>query len=93
MLGRPRHSPHLYICAPVLFRPFHLCTCRWQLGGFFGVLESVESVAGLLGPTLGGLLATAHEHAALGAVVSCYAFVFALVAIFYNAHVAAAMLV
>ena len=61
-----------------------------ELGGFFGVLESVESVAGLLGPTLGGLLARTHEHAALGAVVTCYALVFALVALFYNAHVARA---
>merc|ERR1712070_741229 len=32
-----------------------------QLGGFFGVLESVESVAGLVGPMLGGLLARAHS--------------------------------
>jgi len=61
-----------------------------QLGGLFGVLESVESVAGMVGPTLGGLLSrTAAETGTLGAVVGCYALAFTLVAVFFQTHVIA----
>merc|ERR1712113_1182864 len=58
-----------------------------QLGGFFGVMESVENVAGMIGPALGGLLAQAGPHATLGAVVGCYAAAFALVSLFFTPHV------
>lgn len=58
-----------------------------QLGGFFGVMESVENVAGMIGPALGGLLAQAGQHATLGAVVGCYAAAFALVSLFFTPHV------
>lgn len=51
-----------------------------QLGGLFGVLESVESVAGMVGPAAGGLLSRYHEHATLTAVLGAYALAFALVA-------------
>ena len=52
-----------------------------------GVLESVESVAGMIGPALGGLLAAAHEHATLTAVCSCYGAAFLLVLLFFERHV------
>ena len=59
-----------------------------QLGGLFGVLESVESVAGLVGPTLGGLLSTAAwPHATLTAVCGAYGAAFLLVALFFGKHV------
>jgi len=60
-----------------------------QLGGLFGVLESVESVAGIIGPSLGGLLSrTAFgAQATLGAVVGCYALAFLLVSLFFGTHV------
>lgn len=53
-----------------------------DLGGLFGVLASVESVAGIAGPVLGGGLAsTIHPvWGPMGAVVGLYALVFGLVA-------------
>jgi len=59
-----------------------------QLGGFFGFLESVESSAGIIGPTLGGLLSKAsYEHATLAAVCAAYACAFVLVFLFFGTHV------
>merc|ERR1712232_878618 len=55
-----------------------------QLGGFFGVMESVENVAGMVGPALGGLLAQAGQHATLGAVIGCYAAAAALVSLCFT---------
>jgi MFS family permease len=52
-----------------------------ELGGLFGVLASVESIAGIAGPVLGGALAT-KVHPVQGpliAVLSLYGVVFALV--------------
>ena len=61
-----------------------------QLGGLFGVLESVESIAGMVGPALGGLISrTWQEHGALAAVVSCYAMAFTLIALFFGKCVVA----
>ncbi|KAL1495436.1 hypothetical protein AB1Y20_016804 [Prymnesium parvum] len=61
-----------------------------QLGGLFGVLESVESVAGMFGPALGGLISSYSEGATLVAVCSCYAVAFLIVLLFFNRHVVAA---
>ena len=59
-----------------------------QLGGLFGVLESVESVAGMVGPFLGGLLsAYSQEYGTLAAVISCYGLAFVLVGAFFRVHV------
>ena len=61
-----------------------------QLGGLFGILESVESIAGMVGPTAGGLLSkTGGEMGTLGAVVSCYGCALLLVALFFHTHVVA----
>jgi len=62
-----------------------------QLGGFYGVMESVENVAGMVGPALGGLLARVDGFpATLVAVVCFYAAAFVLVALFFNTHVSGA---
>ena len=58
-----------------------------QLGGLFGVLESVESVAGMVGPALGGLLAQAGANAVLAAVCSAYGVASLLVFCFFDKHV------
>jgi len=59
-----------------------------QLGGLFGVLESVESIAGMVGPAAGGLLSrTFHDEGTVTAVCCCYAFAFVLVSLFFNKHV------
>jgi DHA1 family tetracycline resistance protein-like MFS transporter len=51
-----------------------------ELGGLFGILASVESVAGIVGPILGGALAKVEaEQAPLVAVVGLYGIVFAMV--------------
>merc|ERR1712232_595637 len=49
-----------------------------ELGGLFGVLGSVESLAGIAGPILGGLLARMIHpiHGPLGAVLFLYGAVF-----------------
>ncbi|CAK0807317.1 unnamed protein product [Prorocentrum cordatum] len=67
------------------------CSCLAdgdQLGGFFGVMESVESIAGMVGPTIGGLAAARHADLPLAAVCSSYAAAFVLVLLFFGRHVA-----
>jgi hypothetical protein len=58
-----------------------------QLGGLFGVMESVESVAGMVGPTLGGLAAARHPQLPLAAVCGSYGVAFVLVVLFFKKHV------
>jgi MFS family permease len=54
-----------------------------QVGGLFGLLESVESVAGMVGPSVGGLISRSRgANATLIAVCGCYASAFALVVAF-----------
>eukprot|EP00566_Odontella_aurita_P014808 CAMPEP_0113526224 /NCGR_PEP_ID=MMETSP0015_2-20120614/624_1 /TAXON_ID=2838 /ORGANISM="Odontella" /LENGTH=341 /DNA_ID=CAMNT_0000424529 /DNA_START=19 /DNA_END=1044 /DNA_ORIENTATION=+ /assembly_acc=CAM_ASM_000160 len=56
-----------------------------EVGGLFGVLEAVESVAGMVGPVLGGALALIHPvNAPLYAVVGLYLVVFFLVSLGYE---------
>lgn len=55
-----------------------------ELGGLFGVLEAVEAVAGMVGPALGGLLATSGEGLALASVCVCYGLTFALVVLTFD---------
>jgi MFS family permease len=51
-----------------------------QLGGLFGVLGSVESLAGIIGPILSGSLAKIHPiHGPLMSVMFLYGMVFTLV--------------
>jgi hypothetical protein len=58
-----------------------------QLGGLFGVMESVESIAGMVGPALGGLAAAYHADLPLAAVCTSYAIAFVLVLLFFGKHV------
>lgn len=59
-----------------------------ELGGLFGVLASVESLAGIAGPVLGGALSKVHpEHGPLMAVVTLYGIVFASVFWGYERYV------
>jgi hypothetical protein len=51
-----------------------------ELGGLFGVLGSVESLAGITGPVLAGALAKIHPvQGPLMAVVALYGVVFSMV--------------
>ena len=52
-----------------------------ELGGLFGVLASVESLAGIAGPILGGILSNQLHpvRGPLGAVITLYGIVFCLV--------------
>jgi Major Facilitator Superfamily len=52
-----------------------------ELGGLFGVLSSVESLAGIAGPIVGGLLSNQFHPVGgpLGAVLTLYGIVFGLV--------------
>ena len=62
-----------------------------ERGGTMGVMESVESVAGLLGPTVGGLLFRLGEHVPIASVVSIYAVVFVTIYIFFRSSVVTAL--
>lgn len=56
-----------------------------EIGGLYGVLESVESVAGMVGPIAGGILAMVHPiKAPLASVVGLYGVVFVLVSFGYD---------
>jgi MFS transporter, DHA1 family, tetracycline resistance protein len=61
-----------------------------DLGGLFGILGSVESMAGIIGPVVGGFLAKLPmEQAPLYAVVFLYGTVFAMVFFGYGSVVGA----
>jgi hypothetical protein len=55
-----------------------------QVGGLFGVLEAMESLSGLIGPTLGGVLFRMGPNIPLISVVCIYAVVFLAVYVFYR---------
>eukprot|EP01039_Chlorochromonas_danica_P007273 gene7273-8048_t len=61
-----------------------------QVGGIYGVFEAVEGFAGLIGPTLGGLLHTIHASLPLICVVAAYSLVFYIISVYYHDHVVAA---
>jgi hypothetical protein len=59
-----------------------------EIGTLFGILASVESCAGVVGPFLGGSISYIHPiHAPLACVLGLYALVFALVSWGYERHV------
>ena len=58
-----------------------------EVGGLIGVIEAVESSAGLVGPTLGGLLFRKNPTFPLACVVLLYAIVFVAVWMFYRSYV------
>lgn len=58
-----------------------------QIGGLYGVMESIESLAGLFGPMIGGLLFTVHPQLPLVCVFGIYMIVLAGVVTFYRSAV------
>ncbi|KAJ1623220.1 major facilitator superfamily domain-containing protein [Pavlovales sp. CCMP2436] len=59
-----------------------------EVCGLFGFLDAVENVTGIIGPLLGGTLASAAgPGATLAVVVGMYVLNFAIIALFYNTHV------
>lgn len=58
-----------------------------EVGGLIGVIEAVESSAGLVGPTLGGLLFRQNPNFPLVCVVGLYGVVFVAVWNFYRGYV------
>lgn len=57
------------------------------MGGLFGVLEGLESLAGLVGPALGGLLYKAHPQLPVATVVLIYGALFIAVGRYYRTSV------
>jgi hypothetical protein len=55
-----------------------------KVGGLFGVMEALESLAGFIGPAMGGLLYRAHPQLPLVTVVVIYGMLFVVVSIFYR---------
>ena len=55
-----------------------------QVGGLFGLMEAVESSAGLVGPALGGILYRMGRHIPLVTVVVIYALVFSAIFLYYR---------
>jgi len=58
-----------------------------QVGGLYGVMESVENLAGLVGPALGGLLFKVHKTLPIVTVVVIYFCVFVAVWMFYRSTI------
>lgn len=58
-----------------------------QVGGLYGVTEAVESLAGLIGPTLGGVLQRINPNFPIISVVATYLMVLVLVSLYYRDHV------
>jgi len=55
-----------------------------QVGGLFGIMETIENFAGLAGPFLGGVLFKLGTSFVLTVVVSLYAIVFLAVFLYYR---------
>jgi MFS family permease len=55
-----------------------------QVGGLMGVMEALENCAGLVGPTLGGMLFRLGENVPITIVVGCYILVFVLIKVYYQ---------
>jgi len=58
-----------------------------QIGGLFGILEAVESMSGLVGPAIGGLLFRSGPRVPLYSVVCIYSVLFVAVMLFYRSTI------
>jgi MFS family permease len=58
-----------------------------EVGGLYGALESVESIGGIIGPVLGGILQKQSNSLPVIAVVMIYASVFVGIYFFYEKHI------
>lgn len=60
---------------------------RDQLGGLYGVIDAVESLAGLVGPALGGVLYRAHPRLPIVTVVLIYMALFVAIRLYFYEYV------
>jgi hypothetical protein len=58
-----------------------------QVGGLYGILEAVENLSGLVGPTLGGILFRMHPQLPIATVVAIYLVVFIIVWLYYSKYI------
>ena len=58
-----------------------------QIGGLFGILEAVESTAGLVGPAVGGMLHRLGPSVPLYSVVIIYGAIFLAVSSGYRVYI------
>lgn len=58
-----------------------------EIGGLFGILEAVESTAGLVGPAVGGMLHRLGPSVPLYSVVVIYGAIFVAVLAGYRNHI------
>jgi len=58
-----------------------------QVGGLYGILEAVENLSGLVGPTLGGILFRMHPQLPIATVVAIYLVVFIIVWLYYSRYI------
>lgn len=55
-----------------------------QIGGLTGLMESVESLAGLIGPTLGGVLFRLNKNVPIITVVLLYTMIFIAILLYFK---------
>ena len=65
---------------------YHLLSLS-QVGGLYGIMEAVESLSGLVGPTLGGILFRIHPQLPIATVVAIYLIVFIIVWVYYSRYI------
>lgn len=58
-----------------------------QMGGLYGIFEAAESFGGIIGPTLGGLLARTHPQLPIISVVAIYGVVFIVLTFYYERYI------
>lgn len=58
-----------------------------KVGGLFGIMEAVESLAGFVGPALGGLLFNMGKNTPLISVVVLYIVVFIIVQLYFRKYI------
>ena len=76
-------GPHFF---SITIYPLYFCLSFVQskVGGLFGVMEAVESSAGLVGPALGGILFRLGPNVPLVTVVAIYSLVFVAIFLYYR---------
>lgn len=63
------------------------CLIIVKVGGLFGIMEAVESLAGFIGPALGGVLFNMGKNTPLMSVVLLYIVVFIVVHLYFRKYI------
>jgi hypothetical protein len=58
-----------------------------EVGGLYGAFEAMESIGGIIGPILGGLLQRYYSYLPVICVVIIYGCVFVAIRLFYEQHI------